>query len=159
MPTEHETPPPSSPPSPSSIIATALQRAAHIHALCPPDEDRSQSLAEAHDALYTLPDNVLPPERLEDTTIEELSISDIPAPVSLSDPAYLAELLATQRLQDPRPASAIIEEEVLVVVEEEEETIPEKAADTIPALPEPATVSKPAAHHPEPAIFKVRRDM
>ena len=107
------------------------------------------------DRLYTLPDNVVPPERLEDTTIEALSISDIPAPVSLSDPAYLAELLATQRLQDPRPASTIIEEEVLVVVEEEEETIPEKVAETIPALPEPATLSKPVAHLPESAIFKV----
>ena len=96
---------------------------------------------------------------LEDNTIESLSISDNPAPASLSDPAYLAELLATQRLQDPRPVSAIIEEEVLVVVEEEEETIPEKTSDTIQPLPEPAISAKPPAHRPEPAIFKVRRDM
>jgi len=163
MPTEHETPPPSSPPSPSSIIATALQRAAHTHALCPPDgppdEDRSQALAEAYDALNTSPDDVVPAERLADNTIEGLSISDMPAPASLSDPAYLADLLATQRLQDPRPASAIIEEEVLVVVEEEEETIQEKTSDTVQPLLEPATSSKARAQHPEPAIFKVRLDM
>ena len=163
MPTEHETPPPSSPPSPSSIIATALQRAAHIHALCPPDgpldEDRSQALAEAYDALNTVPDDAVPPEPLDDSTIAALSISERTAPASLSDPAYLADLLATHRLQDPRPASAIVEEEVLVVVEEEEETIQEKTSDTTQPLPEPAISSNPPAHHSEPAIFKVWLDI
>lgn len=77
MPVEHETPPRDTEPSPIRIIADALQRASHIHTLCPPDEVRPNPNERLPPALASEGDLEIT-DRPEDVIVESLRITDRP---------------------------------------------------------------------------------
>lgn len=77
MPVEHETPTRDSDPPPIQRIADALQRASHIHTLCPPDEVRPNPNERLPPALASEGDLEIT-DRPEDVIVESLRITDRP---------------------------------------------------------------------------------